>query len=154
MTKRQIFGLATSLILLVGAFLPVLNIPFVGEVNYIDLQDSNGLLVVIYAIAAIVLTVLRQERWIVIPAALALLQVGYSFYQLNSQINRVENNIFTNWIKSLELYDSSSLIGIGWAVMALGALALALTPYLPLNGGTTTRMPRGKSSKDDFDSFI
>jgi hypothetical protein len=154
MTKRQILGLVTSLILLVGAFLPVLNIPFVGEVNYIDLQDANGLLIVIYAIVAIVLTFLRQERWLIIPAGLALLQVGYSFYQLNSQINRVENNIFTNWIKSLEIYDSSSLIGIGWAVMALGAVALALTPYLPLNGGAATRLPRGKSSKDDFDSFI
>lgn len=154
MTKRQIFGLVTSLIMFVGAFLPVLNIPFVGEVNYIDLQDSNGLLIVIYAIVAIVLTMLRQERWLVIPAVLALLQVGYSFYRLNSQINRVENNIFTNWIKSLELYDSSSLIGIGWAVMALGAVALALTPYLPLNGGVSTRMPKGKSSRDDTQNFI
>lgn len=99
MTKRQIFGLVASIVLLVGAFLPIIRIPFVGDVSYFDLENGNGKLVALYAIAGIVLSALRQERWLLIPAGIALLQVGYAFYDLSKQLDAGSNNIFTNWIQ-------------------------------------------------------
>ena len=156
MTKRQIFGIVSSVVLFIGAFFPIVqfDIPFGGTntVNYFDVKDSYGKLIVLYAIAGIVLAVLRQERWVVIPAGLALVQLAYALYDYNQQLHAVTGNAFLNAILTSTM--KLELSPFGWVLMFAGAIGLALTPYLPLNGATTHRLPKGKSSKDNDNFFI
>jgi hypothetical protein len=156
MHKRQIFGLVSSVGLFLGAFFPIVQFTsaFGGSnsVSYFDVKDSYGKLIVLYAIAGIVLSAVRQERWVIIPAGLAFLQLAYALYEYNNQLHAVtDNSFFAAFLTSAMKLELSP---IGWVLMFAGAIGLALTPYLPFNGGTTHRIPKGKSSSDDLDLFI
>ena len=75
MTKRQIFGLVSAVVLLLGAFFPIVEFNGIlggtKSVSYFGDNNSYGKLIVLYAIAGIVLAALRQERWIIIPGGIA-----------------------------------------------------------------------------------
>jgi hypothetical protein len=156
MHKRQIFGLVSSIVLFLGSFFPIVQFSsaFGGSnsVSYFDVKDSYGKLIVLYAIAGIVLAAVRHERWVIIPAGLAILQLAYALYDYNNQLNAVTSNAFANLF--LQAAVKLQLSPIGWVLMFAGAIGLALTPYLPFNGTTTHRVPKGKSSRDDLDLFI
>jgi len=99
-----------------------------------------------------VLAAVRQERWLIIPAGISLLQLAYALYDYSSQLNTDTGNAFVNML--LQGAAKLELSPIGWVLMFAGAIGLALTPYLPFSGGVTRSMPKGKSSKDEFDLFI
>ena len=152
MSRRSIFGLVSSIVLLVGAFLPIVQLPYIGTVNYWDLDNGAGKLVAVYAVAGIVLSVLGLERWLVLPAGIALLQVAVAYFDLDSRL-RGSMGWFESLMKASGLYQSGSIMGVGWIVMIVGAILLGLTPFLPLNGGTHTRIPKGTNSRDDLNLF-
>jgi hypothetical protein len=156
MTKRQIFGLVSSIVLFIGAFFPIVQFSSTftatRTANYFDAQNSAGKLIILYAIAGIVLAAVRQERWLIIPAGISLLQLAYALYDYSSQLNTDTGNAFVNML--LQGAAKLELSPIGWVLMFAGTIGLALTPYLPFSGGVTRSMPKGKSSKDEFDLFI
>ncbi len=156
MHKRQIFGLVSSIVLFLGAFFPIVQFSstFGGStsVSYFDVKDSYGKLIVLYAIVGIVLSALRQERWVIIPAGLAFLQLAYALYDYNNQLHSVTDNSYLAALLSSTV--KLELSPVGWVLMFAGAIGLALTPYLPLNGSTGYKLPKGKSSSDDIDLFI
>ena len=156
MTKRQIFGLVSAVVLLLGAFFPIVEFNGIlggpKSVSYFGDNNSYGKLIVLYAIAGIVLAALRQERWIIIPAGIAVLQLAYALYEYNNALTSVTNNPWAELFLQQAL--NIQLSPIGWVLMFAGAIGLALTPYLPFSSGISHRVPMGKSSKDDNNFFI
>lgn len=157
MAKRQIFGLISAVVLLLGTFFPIVEIGGIlggtKAISYFgDNNNSYGKLIVLYAIAGIVLAALKQERWIIIPGGIAVLQLSYALYEYNNALTSVTDNPWAALFLQQTL--SIQLSPIGWALMFAGAIGLALTPYLPFSSGITHRVPMGKSSKDDNNFFI
>jgi hypothetical protein len=156
MTKRQIFGLVSAVVLLLGSFFPIVEISGIlggtKSVSYFGDNNSYGELIVLYAIAGIVLASLKQERWIIIPGGVAVLQLAYALYEYNNALSSVTDNPWAALF--LQQAVNIHLSPIGWALMFAGAIGLALTPYLPFSSGLSHRVPMGKSSKDDNNFFI
>ena len=156
MTKRQIFGLVSAVVLLLGAFFPIVEFNGIlggtKSVSYFGDNNSYGKLIVLWAIAGIVLAALKQERWIIIPGGIAVLQLAYALYEYNNALTSVTNNPWAELFLQQAL--NIQLSPIGWVLMFAGAIGLALTPYLPFSSGISHRVPMGKSSKDDNNFFI
>jgi hypothetical protein len=93
MRKRQLLGIFGSATLFVGVFMPIVKLPFVGEVNYFHNGRGDGVFVLILAVISLVLVLLRwyRELWITSLGSAALL--AYTFFNLQSKMNEIESKM-------------------------------------------------------------
>jgi hypothetical protein len=126
---RMAVGLAGVSLLFVGAFLPIVSLPFVGSVNYFNNGKGDGIILVGLAAISALLVFLRRHRALLATGGLSVAMLGYSFYTLSQGLAAaqasMEADLAGNPFAGLaEAAMQSVQIQWGWAVLALGALLL------------------------------
>lgn len=86
-------GVAGPLLLLLGAFLPILRVPFVGAQNYVQNGQGDGMLIVALAVVSLLLVLAKKPRWLIGTGGLAGLLVGMTFLRLLSALNEMERSV-------------------------------------------------------------
>lgn len=132
--KDQLFGLAGSLLLLVGAFLPIISMPFVGNLALYSGLDSAGALVFITAIAALILVFCNQVKLLIIPGLLSLSVILYKFYEIYDFISSIQadkhegahNTLFGGLANAMA---ESVKLEFGWIFLIAGSVLLLLAPF-------------------------
>ena len=108
--KSKIWGFIASAGLLLGAFLPIVQIPFFGTLNYFLNGRGDGVFIVILAAACAVLVVFEQFKFLLIPAAGSLTFEVFTMTRLTSLLDTQ--------------YGASIHFGWGWAVLIGSSAAL------------------------------
>jgi hypothetical protein len=138
----RILGIVGGVLLLIGVFCPIFGFDLMGvsqSVAYIGSGNTSweGLVLILLAIAAIALAVLRKYKMLLIPGVLALVVLAYDYLTYKSKMSealagagdavreQMENAVSLKW---------------GWIVLILGALALIIAGAtgrnLPAPGAT------------------
>ena len=144
MKRSLVLGISGALLLLVGVFLPVVKVAFIGSVNLINNgKGVAGLILAAVAVISIVLVAARiDERslWAAgsvalgtIAFALSRMVVGIS--QLNSEFSK---EFADNPFRGLgELALDSIQLQWGWVPLTIGAIALLGAPRRTDSMGST-----------------
>lgn len=132
MNNRQILGIAGSALLLVGVFLPLMKLPFVGEINYFQNGRGDGVFVLVFALGSLTMVLARQYSGLWLTGLGSAGIMAFSFFNIQSKISSMQGELDSqlagNPFRGLaDIAMQSVQFQWGWAVLLLGAIAVLAT---------------------------
>jgi hypothetical protein len=129
MTRKIILGLLGSGLLFIGVFLPLVRLPFIGNINYFQNGQGDGVIVLILAAISFILVFMERHDWHYVTGGLALAMILYTFVNIQFGLARSRADLHTelagNPFRGLaEVAMQSIQMQWGWAVLLLGGLLL------------------------------
>lgn len=136
----MMLGVAGVVLLFVGVFLPIVRLPILGSMNYFQNGRGDGVIVLLMAAVAVLLLVRRRFVWLMVPGASTLAGLVLAIFRLQSRISEMRasqardlaDNPFRGFAEALT---QSVQLEYGWAVLALGAVALISAALLAAREG-------------------
>lgn len=120
--NRNLLGLACSLLLIIATLLPFYKIDMWGETETVRLIQGDGIFMLIFAIAAIVLYVLSLDLFAVIPGALSLLILIIDCVNANSELSDY-GDFLSDWGVEMGY-------GIGLWVVIIACIGMIAAPFV------------------------
>ncbi|AYO54201.1 hypothetical protein [Acinetobacter wuhouensis] len=152
-SKQQLIAFFGAILLLIGAFLPVLSVPIVGSISLFNNGKSDGLIIVVLAGIAIVLAIINQIKAIRFVAMVSLIVVLFDLYKVYSKISdakremseKLAGNPFGGMANAM--MDTIQL-QYGWVVLILGCLILLFGSFFKIvNSDEARKQVRGAISE-------
>jgi hypothetical protein len=93
MESRQVVGLTGALVLFIGVFTPIVSVPTVGYINYIENEKIDGVVILGLAIISFLLLFARKYRGLWFTG---LASLGFCYSHLLACKLRLPS-LGTNW---------------------------------------------------------
>jgi hypothetical protein len=124
---KMILGIAGSVILIIGVFLPIFKIPMLGTINYFNNGNGDGTIVLILAVVSLVLIVTKRYRGLWATGVGSLGMLAYTYFSIQSKLSQgmaqmdsaLANNPFGGMAKAM--MDTAIQWQVGLPVMSIGA---------------------------------
>jgi hypothetical protein len=84
--SKVLIALCGVVLLAVGVFLPVIEVPLFGSVDFFDLGKVDGAIVLLAAAAALALTLMGRIRYVGVPGVIALALIAYNYLNLQLEL--------------------------------------------------------------------
>ena len=131
----QILGLVGSALLFIGVFTPIISLPIVGSVNYLQNGRGDGVIILILAIISVFLTLTNRYRFLLFTGAGSLAVLVFTFITFQMRISQMQSqmkqgmadNPFSGFGDAML---STVQIQWGWAVLLIGAVIVTSTALL------------------------
>lgn len=131
MDKRQILGYGGAGLLLIGFFSPLFTISLMGfsrNFGFVDFLSEGSwasILVLVAVVGAVVLTILKKYKLLLIPAGLVVAMLGYMVVNLASSLasSGIDSAMVESLVKMLQP-------SFGWLFLVLGPVALVFSGFL------------------------
>lgn len=104
-------ALLGAVLLAIGVFLPVANLPIIGSINFFGAGNRDGVFLLAFAILGAIFA-LTARSWVLFAALLSLAFLGWKFISFQQGFDRAGE--FGRLIE----------LGWGWAPMVIGALLM------------------------------
>jgi stage V sporulation protein K len=155
MESRQVVGLTGALVLFIGVFTPIVSIPTVGYINYIENEKIDGVVILGLAIISFLLLLARTYRGLWFTGLASLGVLLFTFISLQIKIAELRNKLGVeltgNRSPSIaEMVARSVQIQWGWPVLIIGAafiLWAAASKFVLVARGSAYRRTRTWSPK-------
>lgn len=126
---KQMIGLAGAVILFVGTFAPIINVPVAGSMNYFQNGKGDGTLIIGLAVISAVLALTRRYTGLWLTGAASLGLLSFTYLNLQAHLSGAQESIKVeladNPFKGLgDMMLQSVQIQWGWALLIVGALLL------------------------------
>lgn len=136
MDRQKVLGFSGSAVLALGTFMPIVNLPIVGSVNYFNNGQGDGVFILLLAAAAAILTGVSRIKLLWIPGVLSsilLLVTLTKFIQVISEAkSKLDDSLAGNPFAGLATGLMNSIqLQWGWMFLFLGAIALIVASFLP-----------------------
>lgn len=126
---KQILGFIGSIILFIGVFTPIVSVPIIGNINYFQNGQGDGIFLIILAVISFILSIIKKYKglWFTgVTSLLMLISVLISFQtkiaDMKSQIN---TELAGNPFKFLgDIAVQSVQIQWGWALLFIGSVLI------------------------------
>ena len=127
--RKQLFGIAGSVVLFVGVFTPIISVPIVGSVNYFQNGKGDGVIVLIFALISIGLVFAKKYGglWVTGFGALAVMLFTFVNFQirLSEMKDEMAMKLAGNPFRGIADAAMQSIqLQWGWAVLIVGACLL------------------------------
>ena len=126
---RQIFGIVGAAILFVGVFAPVVSLPLVGDLNYFQNGEGDGVIILVLAVISLAAALAKKDIVIFFTSLGCLLVLTFTFANFRIRLTQVLDN--TNQTDAFSGLTTLMLQSIqlqwGWALLVVGA-CLTLAP--------------------------
>jgi hypothetical protein len=141
LTKQQIAGIVGAALLVIGLFLPIVNVPLMGDRNFFEVGNFNGALdyslngiaygVIALAVASMLLAFLNYCSGLRITGLIAIGVFALTLKQFNDLSKNLHDNEVSNFIMNVTgtTVDENNL-RFGWIVLFTGAVTLIVASFL------------------------
>jgi hypothetical protein len=128
---RSRLGLAGALVLFIGLFTPIIHVPIAGSINYFQNGHGAGMLLLAFAIAAVVLVFTSRFRYLKWVGGLSLLVVCFALIRLLVAIS-----VATHYVANTRPGEGNPFVGLeraavasiqvqwGWLLLIAGSLLI------------------------------
>jgi hypothetical protein len=128
-SKKTLISVGGGAAILIGCFLPAVYQPGMGTLSYIE--GNNGKLIAFISCLIILLALLERFGWAALCGLIAGITAAEGFDETLARINHPPVGIFDNFFPGATL-------GVAWAVMALGVMAVIVALFVPEPAWTRT----------------
>jgi hypothetical protein len=90
---NQFIAIAGSLFLLVGVFSPIVQFPIVGNINFYNQGQGDGVIVLAIAVLAIVFALTKHFRFHFYSGVVVLADLGYVILNFTVKMNEIKRQI-------------------------------------------------------------
>jgi len=131
---QSILAFVGSFFLILGVFLPVINIPLSGQLNLFANGRGDGVIILILALAVVILAVLQHYTWVWVPALVmfALLSSKLiNLLRLMAVIDKLTADLAADagiFGGLLSLYGQGIQLQWGWVFLLIGMVLVLLVP--------------------------
>lgn len=131
LNKAQLIGILGSILLLIGVFLPIVQIPIVGSIALFVGLKSYGSIVFVLAVLSIFLITYNQAKILLLAGTIALSIILYNLYRTNEYVSRIqdkaEGQINDGIFGGLAAAMSQSVkLEFGWLFLIAGSICILL----------------------------
>lgn len=155
MNTKQLLGLLGSIVLFIGVFAPIMNIPIIGSMNYFQNGKGDGTIVLVLAAISVVLVLAREFRglWFTGVGSLGILL--FTFINFQSRMSQatadLESQLAGNPFRGLaDLAMQSVQLQWGWALLIVGAVLVIASAAMKDESPPQKDLPRpGKPPTND-----
>lgn len=135
MPLRQILGLVGSLILFIGVFTPIINLPIVGSMNYFQNGRGDGVIILVLAAFSVFLTLNKRYKFLLFTGGVSLAILAFTFITFQVRMSQMQSqmkeSMKDNPFGGLgEAMLSTVQIQWGWAILIVGAALLIVAALL------------------------
>lgn len=130
--RQQTIGVMGALLLFIGVFMPVANIPIMGTINM--LASANGYVIIGLSIVSIIVVFMRQFRALALTGGISLVILLFMLYRFVSIFHSTKKEMATtlkdNPFAGLAhtIVDSVQLQS-GWAILVVASLILIFAAF-------------------------
>ncbi len=147
MKKDQIFGLIGSVLLIIGCFLPIVKLSFMGEMNYFQNGKGDGMFVVFFGLISLVLSLTNNCKYNIATGALSIGVLIFTYFGFQSRMEMIEEDMATKDLGMFQSLADATIqtisIEYGFAIIALGGIfALASGLVSEKKASQTKELPR------------
>lgn len=143
LSKKQLVGLIGSLVLFLGVFMPIVSVPMVGNMNYFQNGEGDGIVILVLAIISVVFIFLKKYK---VLWGTSLISLGLLLFTLiNIHVNisnakaKMESELAGNPFRGLaDMAMQSFQIQWGWAVLIIGCALLIACIFIKEQQNETT----------------
>ena len=126
MNRKHQLGIAGSIILFVGVFMPIISVPIMGYTNYLQNGKGDGTAVLVLAVLSFFLVVAKKYTALWLTGLASLVVILTSLVSILSKISdakqRMGSDLSDNPFKDLANIATQSIqLQWGWAVLIVGA---------------------------------
>jgi hypothetical protein len=137
-TLKLVLGLAGATLLAFGVFCPLVSIPIIGQVNYFQNGQGDGIIILVLAGATALLCLIRRFTllWLTGLGSLGLLAFTFISFQdrLSSAKKSIADDLADNPFAGLAAMAVQSVqIQWGIAILAIGAILVVASAAIPNN---------------------
>jgi predicted nucleotidyltransferase len=93
MDRRQTIGLIGSVILFVGVFMPVLNVPIMGNLNYFQNGEGDGIIIILLAVISLVLTLSKNYQWLWLTGLGSFGVLAFTFINFQVRMSELKSQM-------------------------------------------------------------
>jgi len=138
-TSAKFLGIAGSLILFVGVFLPIVSAPMVGNMNCFQNGKAHGIVLIVLAVISLLLTLAQRNSWLWLTGIGSLATLGFTYYKIHAKMSDMEKmlggKLEGNPFRGLaDVVMQSVQMQWGWAVLIVGAVLLISSALAAGNG--------------------
>ena len=135
MNTKQMLGLVGSVVLFIGVFAPIVSVPIVGNINYFQNGQGDGMIILVLAAISLILVLMERYKalWFTGSASLALMLLTLVNFQTKmSQFKAdMELELADNPFRGLaDMAISSVQLQWGWALLVVGAALVIISAAL------------------------
>ena len=128
MERKQLLGLIGSITLFVGVFMPIVSIPLVGNINYFQNGEGDGVIVLVLALISLILVLVKKFKGLGATGLASLIVMGFTFYFFQKKLSQMETELEGNPFSGLAM--QSIQLQWGWAILVVGAGLLIASAVL------------------------
>lgn len=137
MGVKQTLGLLGSSLLFVGVFTPILSIPIIGSLNYIQNGREDGIAILVMGIVSFVMVLKKLYQALWVPGIVSICVISFTFIKFkvtfSNARSQMETELLGNPYRTVaEMIAQSVQLQWGWAVLITGA-ALIVTSAAIIN---------------------
>lgn len=131
-------GIAGSICLLIGVFVPFVRVPVLGTVSYVHQGSGEGMIVAALSVLSFLLCFTRNMRFLHLPSLLAACLMVFTYYRFRVSLKgihgEIEKGLSGNPFKGLaEVAVQSIQLEWGVAVLFSGIVLLCGASIMALN---------------------
>ncbi len=122
MERKQLLGVIGSVLLGISVFMPIIRIPFVGNLNYIQDGKGEGIAILILAVVSLIFVILRKYKFLWLSGIGSICILLFSYLNIKSKISQFENDLDSELAKNVlrEITDIAiESIQIEWGLFVL-----------------------------------
>ncbi len=132
--NRQTLGLVGAAVLFVGVFTPIVSLPIVGSMNYFQNGHGDGVLILAFALLALLFVVRRAFRLLCIPGFGSLAVLAITFINLQNKLAEAKGSMARDLADNPFRGLAEAMVGTvqlqwGWAVLVVGAVVLLIAAF-------------------------
>lgn len=122
MDRRQITGVLGSAILGLSVFPPMIRVPFMGNLNYFQDRQGEGIAILVLAVVSLTLVILKKYKLLWLSGMGSIGVLLYSYLNIHIKISQIENDLESELAKNVfrEMTEMAiDTIQIEWGLFVL-----------------------------------
>ena len=132
---RPALGIGGAILLFIGVFLPIVQVPFLGSVNYFQNGKGDGVILIVLAVISVFIVAGKEFKYLWITGGASLATLGYTLFNFNSRMSVAHSQMQRDLANNPYADVGSAFLNMvqfqwGWAVLVIGAAALLASAAL------------------------
>lgn len=126
MATKQNLGLIGSIVLFVGVFAPIVSIPIIGNMNYVQNGRGGGVLIMILAAISLILVLKKRYGGLWLTGIVSLVLMAFTFIRFQIKMSDAKKQMAVDLAGNpfrgiADAAMQSVQLQWGWAVLVVGA---------------------------------
>lgn len=136
MNTQKILGLSGSAVLALGVFVPIVSLPIVGNINYFNNGQGDGIFILLIALVAAALSFFGRYKFLWIPGAASLVLLLITLTRFIQVVNDAKTELTDSLVGNpfaglAEGLMASVQLQWGWMLLFLGSIVIVSASFVP-----------------------